>query len=148
MGVGRNERRGNGMTSIPMGKFSRIFIVDQSGVIYWYSGRLIHTLGLHYYRHRPIVTKIFLSYFQSTVNGVLEPLLFNYWCPVFCGTVYLLLVCWLHFASIAWSGKNQVSCFLWRSVDMNVHYNLQVKKQYTVLSVILSPTLSNANQFS
>jgi len=78
MGVGRNERRGNGMTSIPMGKFSRIFIVDQSGVIYWYSGRLIHTLGLHCYRHRPIVTKIFLSYFQSIVNGVLELLLFNY----------------------------------------------------------------------
>ena len=66
------------MITIPMGKFSRIFIVDQSGVIYWYSGRLIHTLGLHCYRHRPIVTKIFLSYFQSIVNGVLQLLLFNY----------------------------------------------------------------------
>jgi len=56
--------------------------------------------------------EIFLADFQSTVNGALEIFLYD-WCPVFCETVFLLLVCRLFaftlycFAAGVWeSGGN------------------------------------------
>ena len=38
-----------------------------------------------------MTVEMFSCDFQSTVNGdFLNFLFFNYWCPVFCGTVFLL----------------------------------------------------------